>query len=631
IAIWVIFDRSPETRYKKKYVLPGCIIPGPKKPKNLDSFLFPGFYHLAALQKEGLKIWDASRNTIYISHPFLALGTADGPGLAYLNGLVGHHGKNGCRLYCGLKGRHKEGIGIYYPALQKPDNYDVAGCDHADVDPHSIRPVDSGLYLQNLRYLLQSRSEAQYKQRRLETGISKPSLFLGFHPDCMFGVPVCFGSDIMHLVSLNIPDLFINLWRGTIECDANDDKRTWWWATLVGDTWKSLGRDVAETRSHLPGSYDRPPRNIAEKINSGYKAWEFWLFLYAIGPAVLYGRLPDQVWEHYCKLVQAVRIVSQHTITLDEVKLADRLFLEWGDEFERLYCERKTERIHFVRQSVHAPRHYSNEILTKGPLICSSQWTMERTIGNLTEEIRQPSNPYANLGQRAVRRAQVNALKLMLPDLDRDDDGLPSTAKDVGGGYALLKFQDRTARTTTVQEGWAIREYMERHHPNSELHHRFLPDGTIRVVRWARIRLPNGQIGRCQWKEEQREDARKARNVQLKLNGTRRLGEVRYFIECRFDESNSTEALAIISLYSLPHPDLLHRSSQTYISCVHQGDAGVVAVNIKSIEAVIAMIPEVRFGENRFYMAPRPGGAIAYLDGYVENEQEGSQDSNLNM
>ncbi|KIK81645.1 hypothetical protein PAXRUDRAFT_155590, partial [Paxillus rubicundulus Ve08.2h10] len=109
------------------------------------------------------------------------------------------------------------------------------------------------------------------------------------------------------------------------------------------------------------------------------------------------------------------------------------------------------------------------------------------------------------------------------------------------------------------------------------------------------------------------------------------LGEVRYFIECRLDESDSTEALTIISLYSLPHPDLLHHSLQTYISCVHQGDAGVVAVNIKSIEAVIAMIPKVQFGENRFYMAPCPGGAIAYLDGYIENEQEGTQDSNSNM
>ncbi|KIJ70644.1 hypothetical protein HYDPIDRAFT_172412 [Hydnomerulius pinastri MD-312] len=62
IAIWIIFDCSPDSRYKKKHVLPVCVIPGPKKPHNLDSFLFPGFHHLATLQKEGLKIWDASQD-----------------------------------------------------------------------------------------------------------------------------------------------------------------------------------------------------------------------------------------------------------------------------------------------------------------------------------------------------------------------------------------------------------------------------------------------------------------------------------------------------------------------------------------------------------------------------------------
>ncbi|KAG2060968.1 hypothetical protein BDR06DRAFT_857828, partial [Suillus hirtellus] len=44
ITIWVIFDRSPDSHYKKKHVLPGVIIAG--KPQNLDSFLLPGFYHL---------------------------------------------------------------------------------------------------------------------------------------------------------------------------------------------------------------------------------------------------------------------------------------------------------------------------------------------------------------------------------------------------------------------------------------------------------------------------------------------------------------------------------------------------------------------------------------------------------
>ncbi|KAF9222268.1 hypothetical protein BS17DRAFT_796538 [Gyrodon lividus] len=49
MSIWVILDRSPDTWYKKQYVLPGVIIPGPNKPKNIDSFLFPSFHHIAAI------------------------------------------------------------------------------------------------------------------------------------------------------------------------------------------------------------------------------------------------------------------------------------------------------------------------------------------------------------------------------------------------------------------------------------------------------------------------------------------------------------------------------------------------------------------------------------------------------
>ena len=40
IAIWIINDYSPSSRYKKKHILPAAIIPGPNKPKNIDSYLF---------------------------------------------------------------------------------------------------------------------------------------------------------------------------------------------------------------------------------------------------------------------------------------------------------------------------------------------------------------------------------------------------------------------------------------------------------------------------------------------------------------------------------------------------------------------------------------------------------------
>ncbi len=70
IYIWIIVDFSPQERYRKRHVLPGGFIPGPNKPKNLDSFLFPGLHHLHAIQREGLRIWDASANRLFVSHLF---------------------------------------------------------------------------------------------------------------------------------------------------------------------------------------------------------------------------------------------------------------------------------------------------------------------------------------------------------------------------------------------------------------------------------------------------------------------------------------------------------------------------------------------------------------------------------
>ena len=49
IYLWVILNLSPDIRYKKKYVLIGGVIPGPHKPKNVDSYLYTGLHHLSAL------------------------------------------------------------------------------------------------------------------------------------------------------------------------------------------------------------------------------------------------------------------------------------------------------------------------------------------------------------------------------------------------------------------------------------------------------------------------------------------------------------------------------------------------------------------------------------------------------
>jgi hypothetical protein len=511
IYIWVLFNLSPDRRYKKKHVFIGGFIPGPNNPKNLDSFLFPGLAHLSAIQKEGLRLWDSALQQEIQSKVFLALLTADGPGMMHITGLVGYHGKHGCRLYCGLPGRREPHGKHYFPALLKPVNYDIEGCLHEDIDIKDIPEASCDRYHQNLRHLVSSRNEAQYRLRRLETGISKPSIFSGLDSRFTLSFPKSAGSDIMHLGALNLSDLMISLWRGTLYCTRPDDKDTWTWLVLQGDVWQRHGKSVADALYFLPSSFERPPRNIAEKLTSGYKAWEFLLYLYGLGPGLLYGILPDIYYSNYCKLVYGMRLMNQHNISQDNVRDAYLALASFAQEFEEIYCQRLVTRIHFVRPCLHSLVHLPREVIRLGPPLCSSQWTLERTIGNLGEEIRQHSNPFANLSQRGIRRAQVNALKAMIPgvDTERSDDGyLPRGSKDLGDGFVLLRARESDPRPLRDCEANALCEYLGTPSLGSE----------VLVRRWAKLRIPTGQNCYSAWKEKQKplEKRRTARNVKVR-------------------------------------------------------------------------------------------------------------------
>lgn len=122
IAIWVILNQSPELRFKKIKVLPAFFAGGPNKPKNMESFCYPSFFHLAALQNEGLSVWDASTDQVKSVDLMLATATGDGPAISIMGGGVGHCGAVGCRKNgCMMPGRRKEGDKTYYPAALKPN------------------------------------------------------------------------------------------------------------------------------------------------------------------------------------------------------------------------------------------------------------------------------------------------------------------------------------------------------------------------------------------------------------------------------------------------------------------------------------------------------------------------------
>ena len=129
---------------------------------------------------------------------------------------------------------------------------------------------------------------------------------------------------------------------------------------------------------------------------------------------------------------------------------------------------------------------------------------MERTISNLGQEIRQPSDPFSNLAQQGIHHCQVNTLKAMIPGFDPPENMNPHASADLGNSYTLLAKCAKHITMVHGDEARVIADYLG------------LPC-MPKIRCWAHLRLPNGQIARSEYQELQRapEDVRMAHNVKV--------------------------------------------------------------------------------------------------------------------
>jgi hypothetical protein len=517
IYVWVILDLSPNVRFKKRYILPGGFVPGPEHIGNNASFLLPGLQNFNAISKEGLHLYDALDKAVFVSNPFLAFETADAIALAQMNQVNGHRGYLGCRLFCPHKGRRAMDDSHYYPACKCAHGPRVPGSDHPDYDPAHFPPPSSEDYDARLTRLLSARTPEELKDLRKETGMSAPTVFLGLSR--MFPFPLCTCPDCMHLHGQNITTLFFGLWHGTLTHHKTDPPSAWPWRVLVGDTWKWFGAKLADARRYLPGSFERAPRNIAEKFTSGYKTWEFNVAFYGLGPGFLMDVLPQPYYGNYTKLVFSVRRKECREISAEQLRAAHRAQVEFHREYEEIYYQGMPERLGFCRQSIHNLSHGAPEVTRVGPLVLLAQWALERTIGDLGRQVRNFQGPkmYSNFAHIGWRQVQVNALYNIFPELAPSEVEISAADEDLGGGFALLRRgSDRTRRAVTRTESNAIMSFMREHDMDD-----VFPDAaSVLVTRWGRLRLPNGQIVRSLWKEADSTDPseiRMARNMKVSI------------------------------------------------------------------------------------------------------------------
>ncbi|KAL0059792.1 hypothetical protein AAF712_013433 [Marasmius tenuissimus] len=184
-----------------------------------DSFLLLTLAHIAACQRRGIKVWDCLWNRVIEKHPFLLFALADTVAMTDMSKSVGHHQRNGCQLLCNMPGRHKPGVGTYYPAMLWPEG-DLprvpAASAHPDIHVDTVTAPTVEEYEVHLQRVLEAPNMTQYKKSVLPRALPCPKLF---------------PADLMHLY-YNINQLLLQLWRGTIDYIGGDDPADWPFAIL---------------------------------------------------------------------------------------------------------------------------------------------------------------------------------------------------------------------------------------------------------------------------------------------------------------------------------------------------------------------------------------------------------------
>lgn len=116
--VWPIIltclNLPPEIRYKRKNVLVAGFVPGPKNPKNLDSFLTPLVEEFEILTDGIEGVWDAgaegtAKNKTFKMRAYLVLVTTDMVARAKILHLMGMHSSCYCE-YCQINGLQYGGM-----------------------------------------------------------------------------------------------------------------------------------------------------------------------------------------------------------------------------------------------------------------------------------------------------------------------------------------------------------------------------------------------------------------------------------------------------------------------------------------------------------------------------------------
>ena len=238
IVHFIILNLSPSKRYEHKWMIQTAILPGPKAPRNLFSYLKPLLSELETLQSTGILV-KADDQNIYHARAHLLLATGDLPATTKMALHVGHTAKLGCRV-CEVEGS---------PATTINKNK---------------KEVKSGMYFIPQRNSPVLHTRLTYTKGDPLKGIKKKTRFRKLSS---FKSPTFFGLDCMHLICHGIVRQFWKLIIGIYGSSGNP-------FYLKPRIQKKIGTIMKNSKSTIPSTFCGCAVDISQ--NSGLLRAKDW-------------------------------------------------------------------------------------------------------------------------------------------------------------------------------------------------------------------------------------------------------------------------------------------------------------------------------------------------------------------
>lgn len=315
------YNLPPEVRFHKRHLLCAGIVPGPKKPWDMDSFLYPAIEELVRLAL-GVTAFDALTRTLFILHAYLILAFGDIPAISLIMRMKGHNGLVPCRM-CKIVGLRGEGSRTLYVPLNR-DAFPGA----MSYDPSSLPLRTHPQFVADAKAVDTARTQTQAEALGKSCGIKGTPLLSTLSS---LSFPTSFPYGFMHLVWENLLPNLVSLWTGEFKgLELNNEP-----FVIEKTVWEAIGTACKASGQTIPSAFGAAVPNIATEA-ALFTAETWSLFAQHLGPIILRRSFRrEHFYAHFIELIRLLNICLQFEITSAEILDVEAGFIDWVREYEQ--------------------------------------------------------------------------------------------------------------------------------------------------------------------------------------------------------------------------------------------------------------------------------------------------------